>query len=364
MKDAANLILVDKTTNLPVLFIDYANATSSEWSSEAVYATKKGTNAIRWDNARTGTLTVDTELFDFGLLAMVMGGSVKEGTSDIFTRIDATLDESRKVELGTKSAIDAETISVIKLKSDLVEHDGSPIQNLQGSVEGLPAMVQNISIAINDTSAKITFPKVAKAESYIVKRGGEVIAEPVSNSFIDTGLTPETKYEYIVIAVNTAGKSPASAVVAPTTAATGVNEFSNVVATEQAKLDAAKNVGEVNVPQAGSVAYTYLNGVVTFNENALPGESFAIYYMEAVANVRTVTIDAEKFPGNYEIFANATIREQETGADELVQIHYKNAKPQSNFTLTQSATEPTNLSIVFDLFPDAKKELAEIKVVL
>ena len=43
MKDAANLTLVNKKTGNIDLFLDYANATSSEWTSERVFATKKGT---------------------------------------------------------------------------------------------------------------------------------------------------------------------------------------------------------------------------------------------------------------------------------------------------------------------------------
>lgn len=41
MKDAADLILVDLATKMPALLVDYANATSSEWTAESVYANKK-----------------------------------------------------------------------------------------------------------------------------------------------------------------------------------------------------------------------------------------------------------------------------------------------------------------------------------
>lgn len=363
MKDAANLVIIDKVTGLPVLYIDYANATSSEWSSEAVYATKKGTNAIRWDNARTGTLTLDTELFDFGLLAMVMGSDVKEGKSDIFTRVEAGLDESRTIDLGVDSEIELETISVIKLKQDLVEHDGLPLPNETGENGSLPKQIIQVNVAANDTTAKITFGKSDKADRYIIKRDGEVVGEPTSNSFVDNGLTPEKKVTYTVTPANSFGKAPESPVVEVTTTADGVKEFATFAPTAQAIKNAEKNKGEVTSAGAGSVAWSYADGEIKFNKNALPGEHYAVYFMEATENVRSISIHADKYPGNYEIFANATIREQETGKDELVQIHYKNAKPQSNFSLTQSASEPTNLSVVFDLFPDTKQELAEIKVV-
>ena len=363
MKDAADLIIIDKITGLPVLFIDYANATSSEWSSDQVFATKKGTNAIRWDNARTGTLTLDSEMFDFGLLAMIMGADVKDGKADIFTRVEATIDDSRVIDLGGNSEIEAGTVSVIKLKRDLIEHDGLPLPNASGQNNGLPEMVTKVNISANDTSAKITFPKVAKAERYVIKRGGETVGEPTSTSFVDSGLTPESKHQYTVTAVNSVGSAPESAIVEVTFAAEGVKEFSSFTATEQAIKNAANNQGSLNQTGAGQVAYTFENGEVTLNEHALPGEHYAVYFMEPTENVRTLSINADKFPGNYEIYANANIREQETGRDELVQIHYKNAKPQSNFSLVQSATEPTSLSVVFDLFPDNKKDLAEIKVV-
>ena len=84
--------------------------------------------------------------------------------------------------------------------------------------------------------------------------------------------------------------------------------------------------------------------------------------MKIVEDVKTLKIEANKFPGNYEIFAKTMIRVQETGEDEIAEFHYYNAKPQSNFTLTQSATEPTSLSIVFDLMPE-KGVLAEFKSV-
>lgn len=362
MKDAANLIMVDKKTKQPVMYVDYANATSSEWTSEAVFATKKGSNAIRWDGSRNGTLTLETELFDFGLLAMVMGSDIKKGRSDIFTRVEATLDDTRKVKIGEANAVDSSTISVIKLQEDMVEHDGQPLYNASTATNNLPAQVKNLTIAANDTTARLIFTKVSDVDNFNVIRDDEVIGQVAGdiNEFTDTGLTPEKEYVYEVQAINEYGKGPKSAKVRATTTADGVTEAVNYEATSQDKIDSAQNTGEVNVPEAGEVTYSYADGIVTFTEEAVPGESYAIYFMNETMNVRTLTIEANKFAGSYEIFANSTIREQMTGADELVQIHYMNAKPQSNFTLTQSATEPTSLSIVFDLMPQGEI-LAEFK---
>lgn len=351
MRDASDLIMVSKKTKLPALFIDYANATSSEYSSESVYATKKGTNAIRWDGSRNGTLTIDTEMFDFGLLAMVMGSDIKEGRSDIFTRVQATLDADRKVKIAEAISVDSDTISVVKLKEDMTEHDGLPLYNESSARQNLPAQVKDVTVAVNDTTAKVNFPKAKDADGYQVLRGNEVVAEVTGNEFVDTGLTAEKEYTYVVVATNEYGKAPASAKVVPTTAKAGVTELTQYLATTQAKVESANNIGEVNPPETGAVTYSYADGTVTFNEEAIPGDSYAIYFMKHTENTRTLTISSDKFADNYEIFANGRMREQDTGNDILVQIHYLNAKPQSNFTLTQSATEPTSLSIVFDLMP-------------
>lgn len=362
MRDAADLIIVDKKTRQPFMYIDYANATSTEWTSEAVFATQKGANAIRWDGARNGTLTLDTETFEFGMLAMVMGSDIKKGRSDVFERVEAELDDTRKVKIGDAISIDSKSLSVIKLKGDLREHDGTPLYNSTSAENNLPGQVKDVSVAVNATSAKVNFPKVTTADSYDIMRDGVKIASVTDNEFVDTGLTAATEYEYVVVSINEFGKGAASAKVVPTTSATGVTELTSFTATAQAKIDATSNTGQVNPPEAGAVTYSYADGVITFNEEAVPTDAYAIYFNKTVENMKTITISTDKFPGNFEIFAKTQIRAQDTGEDVMAEFHYYNAKPQSNFTLTQSATEPTSLSIVFDLMPERNK-LAEFKII-
>ena len=362
MKDASDLILVNKATGLVDLYIDYANATTSEWTSESVYATKKGANAIRWDGSRSGTLTVDTELFDFNLLTMVMGAEVTEGQTDIMQRAQGTLDSTRTIALGSGLNIDPATISVVKTKgANDPEHDGVPLFNASAAKNNLPRQVVGLAVTYNDTSARIDFSAVNGATAYEVYRDGSKIAETELNQYTDNGLTPATQYVYVVAAKNAYGTGAQSAAVTLTTSAAGEKTTTTATSTSQERIKAADNVGQVATPQDGEVTYTYSAGNVTLSENAVPGDTYAIYYLEK-ANGRTISIKSDKFAGSYEIFATAQIREQETGRDELVQIHYFNAKPQSNFTLTQDATAPASLSIVFDLLPSGN-DLAEFKVV-
>ena len=367
IRDSANLVFKNLRTKQIALYVDYANVTTSEWSAESVYATKKGANQIRWDNDKNGTLTVETEMFDFGYLAMAMGSDIVEGRDSILKRAEAVLDETKKVKIGEASAIDAKTISVIKLRAaGDTEHSGEPLFNASSASGNLPGQVRNVSIAANDKTARITFPRVNGADKYLIIRDNQKVAEVNTTSYTDTKLTAETQYTYEIQAVNEFGKGAKSAKVKPTTSVDGTQAFTTFEATSQDKNAAASNQGEVVTPDNGEVSYTYNDGIITFNEHAVVGDAYAIYFMNEVENVRKLTIEADKFPDSYEIFGTTKIRSANDGVDEMVEVHYFNVKPQSNFTLTQSATEPTTLSITFDIFPrviDGKKVMMEYKAI-
>lgn len=102
---------------------------------------------------------------------------------------------------------------------------------------------------------------------------------------------------------------------------------------------------------------------VAFATDAVEGTAYAVYYVTKVQEAKKLTFSADKFPEVYEVTADALIRERETGRDDFVQIQYHKAQPQGNFTITMSATEPTNLSITFDLYPDANKAIADYAIV-
>ena len=362
MKDAANMILFDLKTGRPVMFIDYANATSSEWTSEAVYASAKGVRAIRWDGDKQGTLTVDTELFSLELLALVMGSDVEKGTQGVIQRQGFTLDSTRTYDFGTGKNIVNESVFVVPVDEDYVGHTGEPLQNRTSDITKVPGLVNNVVVTPIDKSAKITFGSSRLADAYEVYRDGTKVATVESTSFTDSGLTPETEYKYEVYAINSYGKSAVSPKVIVTTATLGTTTGTPVRATEQDILAAQDGVGELNEASESQASFTVEDGRIIFDSVAYPGEHYAVYFEEQVPGVRKLTIAADKFPSNYGIIADSQIKEKDTGAFELMQIHFKNAQPQPNFTLTQSATEPTSLSITFDLFPK-DGVLADLKII-
>lgn len=81
------------------------------------------------------------------------------------------------------------------------------------------------------------------------------------------------------------------------------------------------------------------------------GDKIVAYYLEAKENAQTLTINADKYPENFEIIGDTMIRNT-GGEDKFVQINYLNVKPKSQFTLTLDASNITTLSAEFDILKD------------
>lgn len=247
IKDCANLTLMDLATGKPVLFADYANVSTNEWTSERVYANSKGTRSIAWDYDRQGTLAVEMEVFDLKWLAVVAGSEFKTGEANVAKREIVKVGADKMATLGGSPV--ANSIQVVPVGADEVEHISEPLEEVTGAT---------------------------------------------------------------------------------------------AVATGQFKATGNE---------------------LTFASDAVEGTAFAVYYLVLDSQVKSMTISADKFPKAFKVIADALIREKETGTDEFVQIEYFNARPQSNFTITMSATEPTNLQVTFDLFPNKDKNFAEYKII-
>lgn len=245
IKDCANLTITRKKDGLPFLHTDYANVTTNEWTSERVYANAKGTRSIGWDYDKQSTMTVETELFDLKFLSMLAGSDIVSGEADVLKREIVHIGAGMTASL--KETPVAGSINVIPVGTDLLEHVGEPLEEVESAPTG-------------------------------------------------------TQY--------------------------------SVTASE-----------------------------LTFATDAIEGTAYAVYYVTKVADAKKLTFSADKFPEMYEISADTLIRERETGRDDFVQIQYHKAQPQGNFTITMSATEPTNLSITFDLYPNAEKAIADYVIV-
>lgn len=64
-------------TGAPVLFADFGNVTTAGFSSDNVYAMKKGSKAIAFNNPIEGTLTLETQLRPFALYSLFGDGTIE-----------------------------------------------------------------------------------------------------------------------------------------------------------------------------------------------------------------------------------------------------------------------------------------------
>ena len=120
LKDAANITIIDRADKKPFMYSDYLNSCSLSISSEAVYARAKGINKISFDGAKEGTFTMETEIFEFKYLALIIGGMVSTEEADISKRIVASVNAENKITL-PGLAVEG-SVSVFKLDRDKKTH--------------------------------------------------------------------------------------------------------------------------------------------------------------------------------------------------------------------------------------------------
>lgn len=78
--------------------VDYVNTGSLTVEGDATYAKKKGSNAISFPNAKTGTITVEAEVANWKWLALQFGGDVSGSTNDTLTVKGVSAAKSFKLE--------------------------------------------------------------------------------------------------------------------------------------------------------------------------------------------------------------------------------------------------------------------------
>ena len=158
-------------------------------------------------------------------------------------------------------------------------------------------------------------------------------------------------------------------------------ETKDILKREVLTLDSSKKATITGTPKEGSMSVFKLesdnitNGTelvvttdytISSNEiivtNGEAGEKIVVYYMQSQTSAKSFTIESDKFPENFEVYADTMIRNT-AGDDEFVQIHYLNVKPQSNFTITMDANNITTLSITFDVLKDSNSnDMAEYTI--
>lgn len=152
LKDACNVLITSRATNKPFLYADYLNSCSLSVSSEPVYARAKGINKITFDGAKTGTFTMETEIFEIKYLALILGGKVSKESGKFAKRHVGKVDSQGKIVLPEKPITGS--ISTFVLGRDNKEHvkEISVVPSVDGqnalTYTGVGAPKQNETIAI------------------------------------------------------------------------------------------------------------------------------------------------------------------------------------------------------------------------
>lgn len=247
IKDAANIILQQKSDNKIALRSDYATVANAEYSHDTVYAMSKSTRAVRWDFNKRSEVKFTFEIFDLKWLSILAGSDYVTGATEIMS-----------VEyLTTSGATPTITLSATPVTGSLA---------------------------------------VFKLNSDNITHGTEQLA---------------------------------------------------------------------GTPSSTQDKYSLSGTTVTLNNTSCAsGTAMVVYYLKnTAATSQKLSIAAEVFPGNYNLYMDTYIRNKDTGVDSYVQWNYPNVKPLGNFTITNSASDITKLEVTFDVFKDENGNLATFTII-
>ena len=77
-RQCCDLDILNYKTGAPVLFADFGNVTTAGFSSDNVYAMKKGAKAIAFNNPIEGTVSIETQLRPFQLYSLLSDGEIEK----------------------------------------------------------------------------------------------------------------------------------------------------------------------------------------------------------------------------------------------------------------------------------------------
>lgn len=124
-RQCCDLDIRDYATKKPWLFADFCNTTTAGFSSDAVYANKKGAKDIKFDNPLEGTITMNFQVHPFQIYALLSDGEIE--TTAVIAR-----KESVAGEAGGKLTLTNTPVSGTVYAKDPSKED----KIIEGSVEG------------------------------------------------------------------------------------------------------------------------------------------------------------------------------------------------------------------------------------
>lgn len=150
IKDASDIFLKRRDTG-EIVFIPYLNTFKLDLKDGgAIYAKKKGANAIKWSKAMEGcTFEGTLEILNDEILSAMLGASLLTSSTDIFGKEKLTV-TSAKVALTTTTAVKTGSLYVYKTTTDEV----SKMKVFTETASATPAVGE---FKYNSTNKEISF---------------------------------------------------------------------------------------------------------------------------------------------------------------------------------------------------------------
>lgn len=106
-REVCDLVFYDYATNKPVLYMDYANATTNALTGESVFAYggKGHPKRVGFNGDRGGTISFETQITTMGLWALVSGGTLSK-SAQFVKRVELT-GETGKLTLPEEPVTDS-----------------------------------------------------------------------------------------------------------------------------------------------------------------------------------------------------------------------------------------------------------------
>ena len=124
LREVADLLFIDLTTNKPFLYMDYALTSTNEHSADTTYATggKGNPRRLAFDGNRQSTLTISTQIIDFRLISLLAGAEVETSATNVFKRevLTAVVDDDGNVKITLSKTPVTGTVTVFPLSFDAV----------------------------------------------------------------------------------------------------------------------------------------------------------------------------------------------------------------------------------------------------
>lgn len=103
-------------TLAPFLFFDTANTTTVGLSGDSVYAMKKGTRAIAFQNPIEGTMTIEAQVYPFKLFSLISDGVVETtGIKTVKTNIVASEEGKITLSVADNENVNKDSVFVYKV---------------------------------------------------------------------------------------------------------------------------------------------------------------------------------------------------------------------------------------------------------